>query len=406
MNGDIFATGSRGSLKKARVLDFSSFKAGPVCGQILADMGAEVIRVERPGGGFDRDLAPYAVNGKSLYVAYTCRNKKGITLNLQSGEGRGIMCDLVAKADIIIENYGPDVNRKFGLDYASLQKIRPDIIAVAFSAYGQNGPDANRPGFDGIIQGVSGIMWVTGFPEGKPVRAGVSFIDTASGISGALGAVLALLHRNDTGEGQLVDISLLDVGLMFTESIFGEYEVGGYIRPQVGNANVLAAPYDAFCAKDGWISIGTATPGQWQALCRTIGDAGMADDPDLRTVKDRVRPESREKLTKWLSPWVAQRTVGEAMEQLIVAGVPCGPVNKLPEVMSDPQVKARNMIVELEHPGLGPVPLPGVAIKLSRTQGEIKTPAPAPGEHNEEVYGRLLGLKPGDLARLKRAGVI
>jgi crotonobetainyl-CoA:carnitine CoA-transferase CaiB-like acyl-CoA transferase len=389
-----------------RVLDFSRFKAGPTCGQILADMGAEVIRVERPGGDFDRELAPFTPEGQSFYLAYTCRNKKGITLNLSEGKGKEILGKLVQQTDVVLESFDPVVKKKLGLDYQSLKGIKQDIIVVAVSAYGQSGPYADRMGFDAIVQGVSGLMWVTGFPEGKPVRLGVSFVDVAAGIYGALGVSLALRYRDKTGQGQLIDVSLLDVAVSFMESIFGEYMVAGQIRPQVGNANVLAAPYDAFKAKDGWVSIGTATPGQWKALCQATGREELADDPRFKTVRDRVRPESRHFFTQWLGEWVADKTVDELVSQLNQAGVSAGRVNTVPEVISNPQIQARRMVVELDHPNIGEIPLLGVPIKLSETPGQIRTPAPQVGEHNKQIYGKLLGLSSEQLSQLREQGVI
>jgi CoA:oxalate CoA-transferase len=394
-------------LQGIRVLDFSVVKAGPTCGQILADMGAEVIRVEARGGAFDRELAPFLPNGQSFYLAYTCRNKKGITLNLTREKGRGLCKELVKRSDVVIENLGPRGNKKLGLDYESLKQVKQDIIVVAISAYGQYGPSAYRDGVDAIAQGMSGLMWVTGFPdEGRPVRLGVSFVDTAAGMQGALGALLALYYRDKTGKGQLVDISLLDVAMSFTESIWGEYKIAGQIRPQVGNANVLTTPYDAYKAKDGWVFLSAISDSSWKALCRTLAREELISDPGFLTMRDRLQPKSRQFVGSWLGEWMAQKMVDEVVQQLNDAGVPCGKINKVPEVMSEPQIQARKMIVELEHPGIGKVPLVGVPIKLSETPGEINTPAPAVGEHNEEVYGNLLGLTPEQVSQLEEEGVI
>ncbi|MFC2039336.1 CaiB/BaiF CoA transferase family protein [Chloroflexota bacterium] len=393
-------------LEGIRVIDCTHFKAGPTCAQMLADMGAEVIRVERPGGGLDREMPPFTAEGQSFYLAYTCRNKKSITLNLEKQKGKELFRRLVQQTDIVIESFGPVVNKKLGLDFESLKEVKENIIVVAISGYGQSGPYAARSGFDGVAQGMSGLMWVTGFPEGKPVRLGVSFVDTASGLHGALGALLALYYRDRTGKGQLVDIALLDVAMAFTESILGEYRVAGMIRPQIGNANVLSAPYDAFEAKDGWVFIGTGTQGQWQALCRAAGKEELIHDSRFRTMRERTRPESRQAITEWLGAWVAQQTTAELVKRLNEAGVPCGRLNTIPEVFSEPQVRAREMIVELDHPGLGLVPLLGNAIKLSETPAEIRSPAPMVGEHNEEIYASLLSLTDEQLAQLQEERVV
>ena len=390
-----------------RVIDFSQFKAGPTCAQILADMGAEVIRVERPGGNFDRDLPPYAPGGKSFYLSFTCRNKKGITLDLGKQKGKEIFRKLVKRSDVVVESFGPVVNTKLGVDYQSLKEIKHDIIVVAVSAFGQDGPYAKRLGFDSIAQAMSGLMWVTGFPEeNKPVRLGVSFTDIATGVYGALGTLLALRYRDKTGKGQLVDMSLLDTAVSFTESIWGEFKIAKQIRPQVGNANVLAAPYDAFKAKDGWVCIGTATPRQWESLCRITGKEDLSDDHRFQTIKDRCQPESIRFFTKWLSEWVGNKTVNEVVEQFNKEGIPCGPVNTVPQAFLDPQIRAREMIVELDNPEIGTIPLVGIPVKLSETPGEIRTLAPAIGEHNEETYSNLLGLTAEQIISLKAEGVI
>jgi crotonobetainyl-CoA:carnitine CoA-transferase CaiB-like acyl-CoA transferase len=369
-------------------------------------MGAEVIRVERPGGDMDRELAPYAPDGQSFYLAYTCRNKKGITLNLRKQKGRKLFQRLVQRTDVAIENFGPIMNKKLGLDYQALKELKQDIIVVSMSAHGQNGPHASRTGFDAIAQAVSGLMWVTGFPEGKPVRLGVSFVDIASGVYGALGTLLALRYRDKTGKGQLVDIALLDAAMSFMESIIGEYEVEKQIRPQVGNANVLAAPYDAFKAKDGWVYICAATPSEWEALCKITGKGELIDEPRFKTIRERNQLENLQFFADWLGAWVADKTVDEVVNQLNEAGVPAGRVNTVPEVISEPQIQAREMIVELDHPNIGKIPLLGIPIKLSETPGEIRTPAPAVGEHNEEVYGGLLGLSSDEISQLREEGVI
>ena len=394
-------------LDGVRVIDFSQFKAGPTCTQILADMGAEVIRIERPGGSSDRNLPPYTPDGRSFYLSFTCRNKKGITLDLRKKEGREIMVDLVEKSDVVVESAGPSANKKLGIDYASLQQIKKDIIVVSMSAFGQDGPYAKRQGFDAIAQAMSGLMWVTGFPEeDRPERVGVSFVDSAAGIYGALGTMLALRYRDKTGKGQLVDVSLLDTALSFMESIWGELKVAGQPRPKVGNANVLTAPYDAYKAQDGWIFIGTATSNQWESLCKITGREELADDPRFNTMQKRCRIENISFFAEWLNEWVSTKRVEELVEMLNSVGIPCSPVNTLQQAFSDPQVRARNMIVEIDSPGVGEIPLVGIPIKLSETPGAIRALEPSVGEHNEEVFHNLLKFTPERIIRLKKSGVI
>jgi len=394
-------------LEGTRVLDLSHYKAGPTCGQFLADMGAEVIRIEKPGGEEDRRLGPFAANGQSIYLAFTCRNKKGITLNLQKDKGKDMLKKLVRQSDVVIENFGPVGNKKLGLDYESLKKIKSDIIVVAVSGYGQYGPYANRLGFDGIAQAIAGMMWVTGFPDkGEPVKAGVGFVDFATGVYGALGTLLALHHREKTGKGQLVDVSLLDSAVSFMEYIFGEYEVANYVHPQLGNAHPFIGPYDAYKAKDGYFFLGVISNPMWRRLLKFMGREELADDPRFKTDLERGRLESHRFFAEWINNWASEKTVKEVVEQLNEADIPCAPVNTIPEAASDPHIRAREMITELDHPGIGNIPLIGIPIKLSETPGEIKTPAPTVGQHNEELYSSLLGLDSEQLSQLEREGVI
>jgi len=395
-------------LKGIKILDISQFKAGPTCAQILADMGADVIRVERPAGkNSDRYLAPYTPNGQSLYLTYTCRNKKGITLDLTKMEGKEIFDKLVERSDVVIENLGPVGNKKLAVDYQSLKQIKKDIIVVSVSGFGQYGPYSKRLGFDAIAQAMSGLMWVTGFPEEKrPERMGVSWVDYATGVYGALGTMFALYHRDKTGKGQLVDVSLLDTALSFSESIWGEFKIAKQLRPKVGNANVLTAPYDAYQAKDGWVFIGTATSKQWESLCSVTGKQKLVNDHKFKTIRDRCKLENLPFFSEWLNSWVADKKVDEVVKKLNNVGVPCAPVLTLTQVLSDPHVKERKMVVEVERPGIGKIPIVGIPIKLSETPGEIKNLEPAVGEHNEDVYGNILGLAPSDILLLKEKGVI
>lgn len=391
-------------LRGVRVLDFSRYKAGPYAAMLLADMGADVIRVERPGGEDDRSLGPYTSDGESLYLLFTCRNKKGITLNLTDEKGSELLKELVIRSDVVLENFGPDVNKKLGLDYESLKQIKPDIIAVAVSAYGQYGPYACRSGVDSIAQAMSGMMWLTGFPDGPPTRAGLNVVDFSTGIYAALGTVLALYNRNKTGNGQLVDTSLLDTALSFMESAIAEYEVLGEVRPQVGNANVFVAPYDAYKAKDGYVYLGVASLATWRKFLKVMGREELANDPRFRTHRDRAK--NYRFFTDWLGNWIADKTVDEVVSQFNEVGVPCAPVNTIPEVAADPHIRAREMIVEFDHLGIGKVPLMGIPIKFSETPGEIMTGAPAVGEHNEEIYCGLLGLSLQELHQREQEGVI
>ena len=387
-----------------RILDFSRFKAGPYAAMLLGDMGADVIKVERPGGEEDRLLGPYTSDGESMYLLFTSRNKRAITLDLKKERGQEILRELVIRSDVVIENFGLGINKNLGLDYESLKQVKPDIITVAVSAYGQYGPYAHRPGFDAMAQAMSGIMWLTGFPGGLPIKAGVNTADFCAGVYAALGVMMALYNREKTGKGQLVDISLLDTAVSFLESTMAEYEVLGEVRPQVGNANVFLSPYDAYKAKDGYFFVGVGSDAIWKRFLKVTGWEGLANDPRFQTHRDRVK--NRQFFSDRINEWAADKAVDEIVNQFNEASVPCAPVNEIPDVAADPHIRAREMIVEFDHPGIGKVPLIGVPVKLSETPGEIRTPAPAIGEHNEEIYCGLLNRSSEELNQLRQDGVV
>ncbi|MFC2041375.1 CaiB/BaiF CoA transferase family protein, partial [Chloroflexota bacterium] len=349
----------KGVLHGVRVLDISRYRAGPTCGQILADMGAEVIRIERPGGEDDGRLKPFA-GDKSFYLMFTCRNKKDITLNLREPKGRELLTDLVKRSDVVIENFGPDVNKRLGLDYESLKKVKNDIIVTSVSGFGQYGPYASKLCFDVIAQAMSGFMWVTGFPQDVPMKAGVSFVDTATGYYGALGTIFALYHHERTGEGQLVDVGLLDTAVSFMETYIAEYELANEVHPQVGNSHTYVGPFDAYQAKDGYFVIQIVGSAIWRRFLRMMGREELADDPRFETDYERAQPENRQFFAEWLNEWAADKTIAEVVEQFNQAGVPCGPVNTIPQVAADSHIRTREMIVEVEHPGVGKVPLIGI----------------------------------------------
>jgi len=373
-----------------RVLDFSRYRAGPTCGQMLGDMGAEVIRIERPGGEDDRQLSPFAAGGQSSYLMFTSRNKKGITLNLRKQKGKELLEEMVRRSDVVIENFGPEVNKRLGLDYESLKQIKPDIILVSVSAFGQYGSYSNRGGFDGVALALSGLMWVSGFPQGSPMKLGVNFVDTATGIYGALGTLYALYHREKTGEGQSVDVSLLDSAVSFMESIVAEYETVNEIRPQVGNSHTYTGPYDAYKAKDGYFFLGVVGNTVWKRFLKMMDREELTSDPRFQSDYDRARPESRQFFTDWFNKWTAEQTVDEVVKQF----------------NADPHIRAREMLVEVEHPEVGKVPLIGIPIKLSKTPGRIKNTAPMLGEHNTAIYCDWLGHTHQELTQLKEEGII
>ena len=393
-------------LEGIRVLDFSRYAAGPYCGALLADMGAEVIRVERPGGEADRELGPFAPNGESIvYGMVLARNKKGITLNTRSEKGREILKELVKRADIVVENYGVEGKKIMGLDYESLSQINPAIILVSISGFGSFGPYAKKLCFDAVAQAMSGAMCYTGFPENPPTRAAVAYVDLSSAIYGALGAMFALYHREKTGKGQMVDVALLDAAISFVASmgVAAEYKLLNYVRPQIGNCSFYNYN-NTYKAKDGWIFIYTAGNRIWQSLLKVIGREDLAQDSRFKD--DMTRWQNRDILDPIISEWVSQYAVKEVFDLLEEARVPCGPVNNISTIVDDPHVRAREMLVDIDFPGLGPVPISGVVPKLSEAPGKIEKRAPLIGEHNEEIYCKLLNLSLEELGQLKQEGII
>ena len=393
-----------GILEDIRVLDMSRFISGPYCAQLLADMGAEVIRIEKIGGGDDRFLGPFTANNESMGVMVYNRNKKGITLNIRSEQGRELLKRLVKISDVVIENFTAGYLESLGIGYEDLREINPGIIFASISAYGGYGPYSSKGAFDQIIQGMSGLMYVTGRPGDPPIKAGISLSDYGAALYTALGVVLALRHRDKTGEGQMIDVSLFDTAISFLETIIPEYKVNNHVRPQIGNRRPFSAPTDTYKCKDGYVSISISTEALWKRYTKLIGREDLTNDP--RFTGNANRTINQHYLNNLAAAWAADKTVEEALRLLDEAHIPCGTVQTITEVVEDSQVKAREMVVDIDHPGSGSVPLPGIVIKMSKTPGEIETPAPKVGQHNEEIFGRLLGLSMEEINELKEKKVV
>ncbi|MBW2370803.1 MAG: CoA transferase [Deltaproteobacteria bacterium] len=393
-------------LEGIRVLDFGRVIASAYCGTLLADMGAEVIKVERPGGEFDRKLGPFTPGGQAIvYELINPCNKKSITLNIRHPKGKEILDELVRNSSIIISGFTPKGNQLMGLNYERLEKIDPAVILVAISGYGQNGPYADRPAFDAIAQAESGAMSYTGFPGGPPARSAVPFADFGTAILGAYGAMLALFHKERTGVGQLVDVSLMDTAFAFVAGmgVIAEYTLLNQIRPQVGN-NSFYNYTDSFEAKDGWVVISAIGDEIWQRFTAVIKREDLLDDDRFRS--DYNRFVNRHLIRPIVGDWVAERTISEVIGLLEKNRVPCGRVNTARELINDPHLIAREMLVNRHYPGVGTVPLPGVPVKLSETPGKIETNAPHLGEHNKEIYCNMLHYSQKDLDSMRREGVI
>ena len=393
-------------LEGIRILDFGRVVASAYCGTLLADMGAEVIKIERPGGEFDRTLGPLTPDGKAIvYELITPRNKKSITLDTRKEEGRKILDELVKKADVLISGFTPAGNVQMGIDYERLKTVHPEIIMVAISGFGQTGPYKDRPAFDLIAQAESGNMSYAGFAGNPPTRATAPYVDLSTSISGAYGAMLALFHREKTGRGQLVDVAMMDIATSFVAAmgVFTEYTLMNRLRPQIGN-NSYYNYTNAFAARDGWVVISAIGNDIWKRFARVLGRDEFLDDP--RLADDMSRYDHRDIIEPVVNQWVGQRSVSEVMEILEKNRVPCGRVNRVDALIDDPQVAHRQMLVDQTIDGTGTISAPGVLLKLSETPGSVDTPAPALGEHNTEVYGNLLDYSPTLIDQLKSKGVI
>jgi crotonobetainyl-CoA:carnitine CoA-transferase CaiB-like acyl-CoA transferase len=390
-------------LEGIRVIDFGRFIAGPYCGMLLADMGADVIRVDRRRGSEDRYTGPVTEQGEGGAFLSLNRNKRSLTLDTSKMESAEIIRRLAKSADVVLANLPIAVLQKMGLDYDSLRAVKPDIILARISTFGPDGPYANRLGFDTIVQAMSGAMTLTGFP-GTPIRASVSFEDYGTALHTAFGIMVALYHRARTGEGQIVDGSLLATGITYMQALLAERSLMGIERGQPGNAAFYSAPADTYRTRDGWIVVQTIGGEMFARWARLVGRDNLIGDP--RFADDLLRADNRAILTGTMNDWLATRTTAEALAELQAARVPAGPVLKLDEVLDDPQVEARDLLQYMEYPGApNPVPLANTAVRLSATPGGIRHRAPLLGEHTGEVLLEI-GYSTEEIASLRAAAVV
>lgn len=376
------------ALDGLRVLDVSQVMAGPFCCLLLGDMGAEVIKIEKPTGGDDsRRFGPPFINGESAAFMAMNRNKRSLALDLKQPEGQNILRQLAARADVFVENYRPGTLAALGLGYADLIRDHPALIYCSISGYGQTGPDRERGGFDLVAQGVSGLMSITGHPGQAPVKVGVPLADLNAGMYATYGVLCAYIHRLRTGQGQLVDTSLLEGGLAYTVWESAIYFATGMIPPPMGSAHRMAAPYQAFRTADGYITVGAANQANWEKLCAVLQRPDLLTDPRFRD--NPARTQRAAELAAELETIFITRPTAEWLLVLESTGMPVGPVNDMAAAYADPQVLARDMVVEIEHPVAGRIRNIGVPVKLSETPGQIRRPAPTLGQHTDEVLAEL-----------------
>ncbi len=377
---------------------------GPTCGMLLADMGADVIKVEKlPGGDDTRSYSEPAINGESAAFMMLNRNKRGMAVNLKVPGGLEVVKRLLADADVVTENYRKGTLEKLGLGYEVLERLNPSLVYCAISGYGRTGPYADKGGFDLIAQGFAGLMSITGEPGGPPVKSGTSIADINAGIFAALGIVSALLARARTGRGQVVETSLMEAAIQQTYWQSAIYFATGVNPGPSGSAHILTAPYQAFPTADGWINVGGANQSNWERIVKVIGRAELAQDPRFLTNGDRMR--NLHALTPLLGERLKVRSSADWIREFEAAGVPVGPVNRIGDMLADPQVAAREMVIEVDHPVAGRVKTLGMPIKFGDTPGGVTRAAPTLGQHTDEILASL-GYGSAEIARLRSDGAV
>ncbi|MED4582524.1 CoA transferase [Brevibacillus choshinensis] len=390
-------------LEGIRVLDLTRVLAGPYASMILADLGAEVIKIESPHTGDDsRGFGPF-VNDESIYFVSINRNKKSLTLNLKTEEGKQVFTKLLTTADIVLENYRPGTMEKFGLGYAELEAINPRIIYAACSGFGHTGPYSQQAAYDLIVQALGGIMSLTGDAEGTPTRVGASVGDITAGLYTVIGILSALHKRHETGAGQKVDVAMLDCQVAILENAIARYAVTGQSPKATGNRHPSISPFAVFSAEDGYIVVAAGNDQLWKKWCETVGRSDLLQD--VRFNSNSSRTENWADLEAIMSEVLQQRPAQVWIQVFRDAGIPCSEINDIEQVVQHPQVVAREMVVYQEHPIAGRVMMPGIPIKLSKTPGSIDAPAPALGEHTSLILEEA-GYSEHEIMSLRACGII
>jgi formyl-CoA transferase len=389
------------ALTRFRILDLSRVRAGPTCVKQFADFGADVIKIESPPGVDPNEGMSGPRHGSDMQNLH--RNKRAMTLNLKLPEGREVFARLVKTADVVVENYRPDVKFRLGIDYASLERINPRIVLASISGFGQDGPYRERPGFDQIAQGMSGLMSITGLPGQGPVRTGTAIADLAAGMFAALGIMTALLEREQSGKGQWVQSSLLQSGIALLDFQAARYLMNGEVPPQVGNDHPTSMPTSAYQTADGHINVGASGEGMWVRLCEAIERKDLLERAEFKGQPNRAK--NRKPLNAELNAAFAKKTSSVWIDELNRAGVPCGPIYSIDQVFADPQVQHLGAAAPVDHPVLGTIRLVNQAVTLSRTPATMAAATPELGEHTDEVLAEI-GYAAADIAGLRERGVV
>ncbi|MBN1829990.1 MAG: CoA transferase [Deltaproteobacteria bacterium] len=393
-----------GALTNIRVLDLTRVLAGPFCTMLLGDLGADIIKIEAPGLGDDSRSFPPFIGEESAYFMNLNRNKRSITLDLKTPEGKGVFLDLVKCSDVVIENFRPGTMEKMGLSYEELSKINPSIVYSSISGFGQYGPYRDLPGYDIIGQAMGGIMSITGWPDSPPTRTGTAIADVLGGLCSCIGILSSLMARKNIGRGQHVDVSLVDSVVSAMETIIQIYLVEKREPQRVGNRYEFIYPYDSFPAKNGWIVIGIGNDKLWREFCRAIGREDLLEVEDYKTNVSRVKNNA--KVKQIVEEWTLRHDVKDVVDFLLERKIPCAPIYGVKDIVNDEHIaKARAMILDVEHPTAGPTKIVGLPIKLSHTPGAVKTPAPLLGQHTDEILREVLSYSEDTIDRLQQKNI-